>query len=719
MKADSFSYSRAASVSLLGLVIQLMMGVGLLIYAVLAHDHAAQSGSYAILLGVAVWLVLAIVYDQHRRERLEALEIEQLDAAGAKSSVFSEGGGDDLRVASRRLGWMHKLLVPGVSLVLAGLLIALAWWRISDALPRMGHSAAGVDLFVKPGNRGWAIALGLGYGIVGFIFARFVSGMAKQKAWANLRAGAAYAVLASVIGLAMAIGQFVDLASRDDVLRYLMVVIPGLAGFLGVEIIISLLLNLYRPRKPGEIPRAAFDSPVLGFLASPDRIAKSIGGAISYQVGVDVTGTWAYQLVARALLPLVLLGAVVLWIMTTVVVVGTTQRAVPVTNGQAGEVVGPGLYFKRPWPFASIDRTYTTTQREVELATPAPGAGLGALLWTNDHNVKEVYAIVRAAPMAANLATTNTARSSVGATPAVSAPSAAPAAGPKRDAPVAGAPSGVEHASSQGFDIALVALRVPLRYRITDLAKWERFAAEPMREEMLTTLAKRELMLEASRYTDDEVIGRKRAEASAAITARIQAAFDKAESGVEVLFAGIESVHPQREVAGEFEKIVVATRAREELQDLGRTAAISALTREVGDYDLALTIVRELSTLDQMTRAAGPARDIAVQTAKVENLIVTSGGAAGAALAQARADRWTRHMSQRGQALAYGGRLIAYRANPTLYKATLYLSMLRDELPDARLYVTPDTGIRIRINSEDQGSGGNVFSSGASETPPK
>ncbi len=691
MKADYLSYARAASISVLGLTIQLLMGVGLLIYSILGRDHAAQSGAYAILLGVIVWLVLAVVYDQHRRERIEALEQEQLDAQ-QRGSVF-EGAAEDLRVNARRLAWMHKFLVPGVSLLMSGLLIALCFWRVTDALNKIGYDKAGVDLFAKPPYRGWAIAVGLGLGVVGFIFARFVSGMAKQKMWANLRGGAAYAVLASLIGVGIAIAHFWDMASRDDALRYLQIIVPSMAGFLGVEILISLLLNLYRPRKAGEMPRAAFDSPILGFVASPDRIAKTLGGAISYQVGIDVTGSWAYKLVARAALPLLLLGAGVLWMMTAVAVVGPSEQGVRVRNGRMIEQVGPGLHFKLPWPFESIDRTDATGMQEMELATPAPGNDIRALLWTNDHKVQESYAMVRAQRRVSSKVT--------------------------EAAPTPGAPAGAtlaDGSDANSLEIALVAVRVPMRYRVRDVQKFENFNTAATRADALRALAKRELMLELAAYTDDEVIGPKRAQASEAILRRVQKALDSANSGVEVLFAGIETVHPQREVAREFEKIVGAGRRAEELIDTGRTEAIGTLTRVVGDLGLAKQIVEQLGVRKQMQSDGADAKAIAEQTTKIDELILRAGGRAGATLAAARADRWNRHMSQRGQAMAYEGRLAAFRANPTLYKATLYLNMLKEELVDARLYLVPEeNNVRVRVNAEDQGSGGNVFSSGAAE----
>jgi hypothetical protein len=130
MKADYLSFKRASTVSLLGLVIQLFLGLALLIYSVIYFDGAALTASLYVLLGLPVWLSLAIVFDQHRRERLEALEAESLKQG---ASVFEEAG-DELRVAARRVAIMHKYLLPAVSLAMAAMLIGIGWWRFSQGL---------------------------------------------------------------------------------------------------------------------------------------------------------------------------------------------------------------------------------------------------------------------------------------------------------------------------------------------------------------------------------------------------------------------------------------------------------------------------------------------------------------------------------------------------------------------------------------------------------
>ena len=66
---------------------------------------------------------------------------------------------------------------------------------------------------------------------------------------------------------------------------------------------------------PPEVPRPAMDSRLLSFVAAPDRLAQSIGDALNYQFGFNVTESWFYQLVSRWLASLALVGALVVWLM--------------------------------------------------------------------------------------------------------------------------------------------------------------------------------------------------------------------------------------------------------------------------------------------------------------------------------------------------------------------------------------------------------------------
>jgi len=120
MKGDFLSYRVAVGRSVLGLVIQASMAVVLLIYSMLASDYAAFTAFLFAILGLPVWVALAIVYDQHRRERIETMEAETLSAStgsmGGSTSVF-DAESAAFRVARSRLAGMYKYFLPIVSVV--------------------------------------------------------------------------------------------------------------------------------------------------------------------------------------------------------------------------------------------------------------------------------------------------------------------------------------------------------------------------------------------------------------------------------------------------------------------------------------------------------------------------------------------------------------------------------------------------------------------------
>jgi regulator of protease activity HflC (stomatin/prohibitin superfamily) len=684
MTADHLSHKRAAMFSLLGLGLQGVLGLAVLIYSVLASDRAGLTAAISILCGCIVWLVLAVVFDQHRRERLEALEAESIAAAAARqTTVFAEAA-EDLRVAHRRLMWMHRFLVPAASLVLAAMLIGLGLWRFVDAR----HAA-----FQPPEDRfrPWQIALGLALALAGFLFGRWISGMAKQRVWSALRAGATQAVWAALLGLAMAVGQFVDAVGPDTVLRALPLVFSALMVVLGGEIVLNFVLAAYQPRKAGEMPRPAFDSRVLGFVAAPDRIAESIGEAINYQFGFEVTSSWFYQLLSRSFPALVLVGAGVVWGMTMFAVVGADERALRVRNGSLAGEVGPGLYLKYPWPIERFERFKATEARRLDLASPPPEDNK-PVLWTNEHVTDEAryYLFCRA-----------------------------PADGS------AGAP----RAESEYRDLALVAVEVPVQYTVENVEKFETRLGPPgFREEVLKAEGQRVLMRHLLTVRLDEILGASRGRISREIEDLVRRRFEELDCGIRVLFVGIEGAHPPTPTATNFEQVVATQHTKQAQINKAMEERVATLAKAAGSVEAAERFMAEhrahaaLSAELESLRARAGASPSAADREAVEALqrqvtlreqemvrILTEGrGGAAAILREAKRDRWARHMDSRGRAESYRGQLAAYRAAPAVFTAQRYFDAMRSVLAAARVYiVSDDIELTVRANNEDVDSSGN------------
>lgn len=709
MKADFLSYKRATSRSLLGLTLQVLMGLAFLLYAIYGQDKAAMTGAAFVLTGGLVWVSLALLFDQHRRERLEAMEAEAFAASDAATSSVFEQSAQELRVASKRLRAMYRFFVPGAGLVIGGLLLGLGIW-----LFQLAYAKSSAEEFAKlPPSRwqGWGIAVGVACAFVGFIFARYIAGMAKQRAWENLRAGAAALVGAALYGLALALGHFIDYAGGpDSVLRYISIAFPLAMAVIGGEFLVYLVLELYRPRKPGEFAKPAFDSRILGFVAAPDLIARSVGEAVSYQLGQDITSTWGYRLVARVWRQLVVLGVLVAWAMSCLAVVHPHQRALVLRFGNVVREIGPGVHLKLPWPIDRVEvpeyairdeqgrvtRTVRTATgvRSLNIGT-APVPGQGPILWVDQHGTQETYFIVQPAR-------------------------SAPGLNGERGGAAQGDPNGPESRSG-ARDVAMVAVEVPVLFTIDqNLEAYERLGQPDMRDKILANVARRELMQHLASLTIADVLGARREEMAAILRERINRAFTEinpAADGkpvVNVIFVGVEGVHPPQGPTGDvtrsYEQVIGAEQKKQAKLLDARARAVEIEAKAAGSVELSGSIVRELDALETMHAREAPEAERTEQRLKIVALIQRAGGDAAVLLNQASAERWARHMGERARLAGYQGRLESYNAAPALYRAFTYFDVLREAMADSRVYITdPFSNLHIRANVEDRDTGVDVF----------
>ena len=223
---------------------------------------------------------------------------------------------------------------------------------------------------------------------------------------------------------------------------------PLAMAALGVEVLLNFVLNLYRPRRKGEAPKPAFESRVLSFLAAPDRLAESVGGAISYQFGFDVTESWFYRLLSRTLGLLFISGGVVLWALSSIAVVQPNERALVLRFGSLQREVGPGAHLKYPWPVETLEVYSASAVNELQVGAHAP-EGNEPILWTNDHlgNRREQFMIVQPTREAGDIA------------------------GPR--------------------DLSLIAVEAPVHFTVRDLTKFDALAEPGSRQTLLRSVAER------------------------------------------------------------------------------------------------------------------------------------------------------------------------------------------------------------------------------------
>lgn len=685
MSGDFNTYRRAATHCILGLIFQVVFGCGLLVYGAVGNEPAAVSGSIFALVGLLPWVVLLVLYEQHRRERIEAMEAEAFAATDAATASVFEESGEDLRQSARRLRVIRGYVVPASGLVFAAALLLAGGLRVGP-----GREFAASDDFVAPPLDLVGLTVGIAIAVIGFMFSRYTAGMARRPAWTSLQGGATVAAGTAVFGLLVAAGHVVDKLGSDAVLRASAYIAPGLLIVLGAEAVLNFLLELYRPRRPDEAFRPPFASRLLGPVASPEVVADSVSGAIDYQFGYEVSRSWMYRLLTRHAWVLVLFAGLVLWGMTAVVVVKPDQQAIQTRFGRVVAAnLGPGLHLKLPWP---IDKIYVpgVYEREEDASLRLVGRSAGSvrevwgasrpraldtseLLWTNLEAETEWLVLVQ--------------------------PSSDVASGE----------------TQTGRDLSLMRVEVPVRYVIDDVEAWALLARDGAHMDLLDRVTQRVVMRYLVRMSVDDLLGTKRATMAADLRERLEREFvrinpkDNGRPVVRVLSVGVAGVAPPSDAVIQFEQVVEQEQKYQAQISAARADAIETLTEVVGSVDLAGRIADEIDRLNELrveVRAEGAgdpdgrlAERVVEQELEIERLLSEAGGEAASVIAQANAERWARHMGERGDAALYQSQLLAYRANPPYFRAQAYLRRLYGALDGRRVYVLPaDASLTAEID---------------------
>jgi len=67
-----------------------------------------------------------------------------------------------------------------------------------------------------------------------------------------------------------------------------------LLGLMAAEMLLTLLLEIYRPRIKGKIARPLYESRVVGLLAQPENLFTTAAQTLDYQFGFNVSQTWFF-----------------------------------------------------------------------------------------------------------------------------------------------------------------------------------------------------------------------------------------------------------------------------------------------------------------------------------------------------------------------------------------------------------------------------------------
>ncbi len=710
MRIDHIAYQRASSVSVLGLFLQLVMGLLLLIYGRSAGDVAFEVASLFALATMPVWIVLAVVFHQHRLERLESMEREDLITARGDATIFERSTGEQ-DAAARRLRMMHQWLVPSGSLLVAALLAGFGYFNWTRLAAMQDPGPEG-PVFAVGTSLGWQLAMCLAISLAAFIFARFVAGMSQQPAWQSLRGGAGMMVGVALMALATAVGIVFHVFQRTEAIEWVARGLAVVQMAVAAEILLNWILNLYRPRRVGEMPRPAFDSRVLGLLAAPDNLVRSMNEAVNYQFGFDITSSWGYKLLLRSVGGLAALCVVSLVLLSCLVVVGPGQQAVRLRGGSiSGRVHQGEILWKLPWPFETAEVVDIAQIRALPLY-PMKAKVNKVNLWTDSAGDEERRPYIVAAPRL-----TEEIRNDFGPG------SAAGGADPITAAGSTSAAASVE-SQLQGISdrFALVEADLVLNWRVREdgLLAWLNFASDARirrvglqtREAVLREFARREVCQLLSTQPLDQVLSPTGTLLATLIRERLQKTFDAQDMGVEVVSIQIPLLRPPGEAAPMYEEFSIDVQnARKDREEAQRRVGDS-MAKLLGDSRMAEPVVSAIDAWRTLRREKGELDPLTVQQRqRVEQLLLESRGLIATQIRQARARRWEQHLVARGTASEVLGQAGAFHAAPELFMERRIMEVMSQGLSGVRqkyvLGVDP-AKVRFDIQMQQADSGLNL-----------
>lgn len=576
--------NRGKNIALAGTVLQVAFTLTLLVIALKTGSRAAMTALWYFVGGVGVWLMTALLFYSRKLEQQEQQELDELDAKGDSGGLFQRGRDLSLRPAASRVQFIEKWIVPGFALTLAG------FYAVMGVLVFMGTQFQHAqDKTWSMHNLGAGILFAIIPGFLAFLFSRYCTGMSSQVQWRPLRAASAQMLLGAVF-IAGILGVFAaGWWGYPKVDFYVACVIPVAQIVLAAELVISFLLEIFRPRVPGEERRLTYDGRILGLLAEPTRVGHSIAETLNYQFGFEVSKTWFYRLLGKALVPLVLLGAFILWLMSGLVIIQQGQQGVVLHWGraEAGQVLEPGLRVKWPWPIDTVRIFDTGKVHELQIGVGAARPDLIVVngqelqLWTQKHGAYNELDFLVAVPS----------RDRVG-----------PARGTDGDSPPP--------------PVNIINLVLSVQYRIADPYKFGYRYVDASK--VLEGASYREMVRYCASATLDSrtpgapagspqaIMTSGWSDASKALEDRIRLAVgpEGLDLGVDVAAVQLLAVHPPSEAAGSFEAVLAAEREQDRARHEAQGEANKTLAAVAGDPDAALELAMAIRRLEQLDSLA-------------------------------------------------------------------------------------------------------------------
>lgn len=519
----------------------LLFGIGLYIMNT-ANSSAMVPGVIAACASLVLGLVGLGRHNFAGRQEREELAAEQYRRQHGKTELFDDAD-EAVRLAARANQQFVKYFVP-VLTVLAGLFLLLfslaqwLYWNRQDAFP------------VAPKPLPMAI-LSVVCCIGTLIIGSFFIGASRDKSCRWLRPSGAWMFLAGFLYLLAGGALFLEYFQKATLSADIMAGRIGMAviGILGIEMLLSFVIEFYRPRMPGEAERPLPESRLLALFTEPGGVARNVAASLDYQFGFQVSEAWFYRFLERTVAPLFVLMFLAFWLQTCLVVVETEHNGIREMFGRvvSATPLPPGLYLKLPTPFERIYRFPVEHVQEIIIGGHE----------AQNHNGEPEYkddGHGHAPPPKRDKQ--EVARVIVWDLKEVHAHEA--------DFIVADEPEEGSKDSSLAnqLNLGLVSAHIPLYFKVLNLYDYAYRHQDPGKT--LKNLAIRELVRYMAGANFNGILGHERQKASEILKENIQAACNEVQLGIEVVFVGLAGLHPPGGVGGAFDAVVGARETQQQ-----------------------------------------------------------------------------------------------------------------------------------------------------------
>ncbi len=609
------SYQRQGLLNSLALLVAGAVGFALARYA------GSLAGQIAAAFAGLGWLVTLVAWFQMRleeRERLEKLELEEMARSKGGAALF-QAQDAEIFPAQRSRQQFERFFLPAFTVMLFLLQAGGTWllWRWLDkavvriAPERWMMAAAPLAVFF----------------LVLFILGRFSATIVRLEKNRLLRPGTGHLLLVAFLFVLAAAGIGTVAVSTDfpKADLYLARVLCVLLGLIGLETLVNLILEIYRPRVKGKVARPLYESRLVGLLGQPEGLITTAAQALDYQFGFKVSETWFYQFFAKALGWLILIQIGVLLLSTCVVFIEPGELGLLERFGKPVEgrnLLPPGGHLKFPWPMDQVYRHRTDQIQTLTIGIGPEEAGGSnpegpAVLWTVAHGKEELFLVA------------NRERSALEE----------------------------DNAGRRAPPVSFVVVNIPVQFQIHDLMAWAYNHADGAA--LLEDIASREIVRYLVSADLGEIMSHGRTEATEALREHVQAAADDYKLGVNILFVGLQGIHPPVKVAPEYEKVVSALHQKQ-----------------------AKILAAEADAI-QTNALAGASSFMTVNTAE--------------------ADRKRLETTALARAAAFTNQVPAFNAAPSVYRQRAYFQTFARATANARKYIllATNTDDVIQFNLED------------------